>query len=326
MIKSIVEKIIGEKKQNLINELVDSKKTTKEAKTSHKLDAFGYKFKRVQADILYLPSDNGFRYLLVAVDNFSGLTDAIPLRNRTAFAVRKALDKIFSNGILEKPKVLQVDDGSEFKEGLDEYLKKQGISLRRAGTNRHRQMAVVEARNKTFSSIILKVQLSKELESGKVNKKWVHLLPLIIKEINSNLKKPKPIKPTYKYKCLGDECNILDVNSLVRYKMDYPTDYKGKRLHGNFRSGDVKWSLKPTKIIKVLLLPDYPVRYVLEGVKTHTFSKGSLKLVKNRIKKVKKPKKKVIKKPKEKWVDKQVVIQRSKRERKQRDLGFFVKS
>ena len=58
----------------------------------------------------------------------------------------------------------------------------------------------------------------------------------------------------------------------------------------------------------------------------HTFSKNQLKLVKNKIKKVEKPKKKVIKKPKEKWVDKQVVIQRSKRERKQRDLGFFVKS
>ena len=58
-------------------------------------------------------------------------------------------------------------------------------------------------------------------------------------------------------KCEGDECNILNIGDVVRYKLNYPIDFKGNRLIGNFRMGDVKWSLKPTKITKVILLPDF---------------------------------------------------------------------
>ena len=323
MIKDIVNKIIGIKKQDLIRELTENKKMEPEVKTSHKLDINGYKFKRIQMDLLYLPSDNGYKYLLVAVDNFSGLTDAIPLKYRNSLSVRKGIEKIFKNGILEKPKILQVDSGSEFKGDIEKYMKENNIILRRAGVNRHKQQSVVEARNKTFGSVIMRVQLARELESGKVNKKWVKILPHIIKEINNNLKKPKKIKPTYKFKCIGSECDLLNVGDMVRYKMDYPTDFKGKRLSGNnFRVGDVKYSLKPKKIVKVLLAPDMPVRYGLEGITNYSFSKNQLKLFKNKIiKKVEKKKK--VNKPKEKWVDRPVEIKEGKRIRKPvNKLGF----
>ena len=37
-----------------------------------------------QADILYLPNDNGYKYCLVVVDIGSRLTDAVPLKNKSA--------------------------------------------------------------------------------------------------------------------------------------------------------------------------------------------------------------------------------------------------
>ena len=44
-----------------------------------------------QADLLYLPDDNGFKYLLVVVDLGSRLMDAEALKNRDAITVRNAM-------------------------------------------------------------------------------------------------------------------------------------------------------------------------------------------------------------------------------------------
>ncbi|EGG15646.1 hypothetical protein DFA_10488 [Cavenderia fasciculata] len=41
-----------------------------------------------QADLLFLPDDNGFKYALVVVDLASRLTDAEPLQNKTAKETR----------------------------------------------------------------------------------------------------------------------------------------------------------------------------------------------------------------------------------------------
>jgi len=47
-----------------------------------------------QADLLYLPEDNGHKYLLVAVDLGSRLMDAQELKNRDATTVKNAMIKI----------------------------------------------------------------------------------------------------------------------------------------------------------------------------------------------------------------------------------------
>ena len=67
-----------------------------------------------QADLLFLPSDNGFKYALVVVDDHSKKCDAVPLRSKDNEAVLKAIIKIYNRGILKYPKVLEIDSGSEF--------------------------------------------------------------------------------------------------------------------------------------------------------------------------------------------------------------------
>ena len=323
---SLLSEFIGDK-ENLIKELTTEKRKEPEVKASHN-DVHGYKGKRMQADLLYLPNDKNFKYLLVAVDNFTKEVDAIPLRYRTAEAIRKGLDKIFfENKILLPPKILQVDAGSEFKKGLDEYLKSKGITLRRAGIARHSQQANVEAQNRKIGSIIMKTQLVKELESDKVSKEWLHLLPEIIKKSNerarANLKAKKKPKVTDEVLCRIDgDCDLYEIGKHVRYKLDYPVNFKGEKQIGNFREGDPKYSLKTYKIENILLIPDRPPRYVLEGITDKTFSKNQLKPSENEI--VKKITLKKASKPKEKYVDEPVEIRTSKRNRKKRDMGFFV--
>ena len=71
----------------------------------HKLYEIPKKVKRIevpitkanysqQGDILMLPNDNGYRYLLVCVDIGSKLCDAIPLKSKKQNEVSNAFEKI----------------------------------------------------------------------------------------------------------------------------------------------------------------------------------------------------------------------------------------
>ena len=69
-----------------------------------------------QADLLYMPDDNGFKYGLTVVDTGSRKTDCEPMSDRTAKDALTAIKAIYKRGILKMPETsIQVDDGSEFK-------------------------------------------------------------------------------------------------------------------------------------------------------------------------------------------------------------------
>ena len=68
-----------------------------------------------QADLIDLSSlsstNDGFRYLLTAIDILSKKARAVPLKNKTADAVVAGFREFFKQ---EKPKHLQTDKGTEF--------------------------------------------------------------------------------------------------------------------------------------------------------------------------------------------------------------------
>ena len=47
------------------------------------------------SDVLYMPSDKGYKYLLVLVDVINGSTEAQPLKTHSSVAVLKAFKEIF---------------------------------------------------------------------------------------------------------------------------------------------------------------------------------------------------------------------------------------
>jgi hypothetical protein len=222
-----------------------------------------------QADLLYLPTDKfGFKYALVVVDVYDKKCDAVPLKLKTPEAVVSGLKKIYERKIIKVPHVLQFDQGSEFKGAVKDYAKDNKIRLKYTLTNRHRQNAVVEAKNKAIGGYIMKYQNEKELETGKQVKGWVDALPYLIKYLNDTLpvKKGKPLTDdiiTTEY-----SADLIPLHTKVRAVLDYPISaYNKSKLKGTFRTGDIRWGKEPRTVEKIILNPNMPPMYQLDAPK-----------------------------------------------------------
>ena len=65
--------------------------------------------------------------------------------------------------------------------------------------------------------------------------------------------------------CSGDSCKLLPVGTEVRVQLDAPMDYvTGKRLIGNFRATDIRFSKEPHTISDVVIKPSSPPLYILD--------------------------------------------------------------
>ncbi len=135
-----------------------------------------------QADLLFMPHDN--KYALVVVDIHSRRCDAEPITIKSSEYIVRAFEKIYKRKILKKPIMITFDNGKEFKGETKDYFKDQDIKIKYAETNRHRQVALVEAKNKMIGSTLHKLMALLELKTDKESRKWVEHLPGLITEIN----------------------------------------------------------------------------------------------------------------------------------------------
>jgi hypothetical protein len=221
-----------------------------------------------QADLLFLPTAGfGYKYLLVVVDANTLLCDAEPLKNKESLSVKKALEKIYKRGILKIPQILGVDPGSEFKDDVKTWADDNDVTIKTGHTNRHKQQALVEAKNKIIGSNLTKILASKELQTGKLSKDWVPYLRPLIDAINKNLPKPKTEVINDEPIITKNNYELLPIGTTVRVKLDAPIDITGKRLHGEFRSGDIRWSREIHKVENIVLLPSEPPMYYISDEK-----------------------------------------------------------
>lgn len=247
-----------------------------------------------QADLLSLPTDKGYKYALVVVDLGTRKLDAEPLKTKKTTEVKSAFETIYKRSNLNRPKhFLQVDGGTEFKRDVKKYFEDSGVIVKVGKPYRHRHQAVVEAMNKIISKAIQKFQLASELSEEAVNREWVDNLKKIIQIMNSEYKKTPVNDKNSDVECKGDQCNILEEGDKVRIPLDEPREVvEGKRLHGGFRVGDVRYDPKVRTITKVLLTPSQPPMYTASGDnKTTAYSKNQLQIVQENEPKVGVPKK-----------------------------------
>ena len=220
------------------------------------------------ADLLYVPSDAfGYKYILVVVDVFNKNCDAEPLKYRDAPAVLKAFEKLYARKILEVPYILQCDGGSEFK-GLaeQELFENEQIRIKYALPNRHRQQSLVERKNKEIGSTIIKFQSAQELLKHQVVKGWVKHLPELIKAINKRASQAKQRVLTHEVLSTKYSQDLIPLHSHVRAILDYPINPATKARIGNiFRSGDLRFGLKDRTVEKIILNPNLPPMYMLNG-------------------------------------------------------------
>ncbi len=236
-----------------------------------------------QADILYLPEDKGFKFLLVVVDCFDNSVDAEPVKDILSKDndVLKAFAKIYSRKYLDLPLIITLDKGSEFtQEPVRKFFEENKVNIKYSLTGRSRQLAKVERMNQRIGTILLKRQTSQELITGQTSKEWVDDIKPLIKLLNE--RKPKPYLHEISPDPIVDEYsgNLLKIGQKVRLLLDYPEDnVKQNRLYGTFRSGDRRWSMKIYKITEVLLKPGSPPLYLTDANDNVARTKNQLQKV-----------------------------------------------
>ena len=223
-----------------------------------------------QADVLFLPHDEGYAYALVVTDVATGKTDAEPLKYQkgwdgpTVDDTMHAIAKIYSRGILKYPTHLITDFGPEFRDKFQRFLGAKHISYKKALAGRHRQMSPVERKNQILGRIIFMRMFSQELLTGQPSTEWINDLPFFIEKMNIKYShNPETDESLYKkfdpVKNLKQK--IIPIGTNVRIILDEPRNYKETKLSGTFRSTDQRWYQDIYKITGYIFDPHEPVMY-----------------------------------------------------------------
>jgi hypothetical protein len=284
------EKYNKKEKEELINhELKQLYKTpTKDKNKSVPLNNNSVSGCVYQADILFMPDDNGYKYCLVVVDTADGRTDAIPIKNKDNKTVIDAFKKAFKT--LGEPNAMQVDSGSEFKGLTADFFEKEEIPVKVSLVGRSRQMSYAENRNKTIGRSLFERMTAQELLTGKQSNQWMEDLKNVLKAIN------KRAKATFKAKLkrlskntepiLID--NLFNYGDTVRVILDKPRDTFNKKLHGSFRATDIRFSTEFYTIDNIIINNGVPPLYMVKNVETGevkpvAYTKNQLLLVTDKI-------------------------------------------
>jgi hypothetical protein len=225
-----------------------------------------------QCDLLELPQDGHFDRCLVVTDVATRKTDAEPLTNKTSQAVLNAILKIYKRGTLEEPEyMITTDAGSEFLGEFKKYFKDKNVFVKVADAGRHRQVGLVESKNKKIGKLLFLAQTQQEISTGKVNKKWVKLLPIVIKFLNDQQGTKKKPKNDTKFNMSNESLDLLSVGQNVRVKLDRPINPATKKpITGEFRETDIRFSPQIYKVIDIVLQPNQPPLYQINNGKKQT--------------------------------------------------------
>ena len=238
----------------------------------------------VQVDLLYLPNDNGYKYVLTAIDDATRLADAEPLKSSSAAAVLAAFKKILRRKYIQKPTIrLESDGGGEFKGVFQKWLDSNGIDHKVGRPGRSRQQALVEGMNRLLGVAIFTKQNADELRTGEESKDWVSDLPTVIRIYNQHTKKTRKspeqrMKEVPPPQCKGSSCELLEKGDKVHVVKEKPSSIvDGKRLAGKFRATDLRWTVGTHTIIKVVVRAGSPPLYKVDGINA-MFPREQLKL------------------------------------------------
>ena len=94
---------------------------------------------------------------------------------------------IYKVGPLKYPKILQCDNGSEFKGEVAKMLEKNEVKIQQVATKyKHTHTSFVEALNKILTERLFKVQDAQELnDPEKILLRWVKHLCVLVDELNN---------------------------------------------------------------------------------------------------------------------------------------------
>ena len=155
-----------------------------------------------QFDLLYMPhnvfEENTYKHILTGVDVASGYQVARPLRTKKSREVAFVLEAIYKKGgVFNYPRLLQCDNGSEFKNEVTKLPEKDNADIRRATTKyKNTHTAVVEAFNKGLAELLFKPMDAQDLQGPeKLSTIWIKNLNKIVNKMNNTVSPMIGMKP-----------------------------------------------------------------------------------------------------------------------------------
>ena len=237
-----------------------------------------------QADLLYLPHDNNYKYALTVIDVASRYKEAEPLKNKQASTVAKAFNKIYKRSLLTFPETLMVDPGSEFKGDVIKLMKEHNVTIRTGKVEIHRDQALVERFNRTLSEQLFSYQYFQELKTGETNREWVKRLPKVINKLNNTVTRLIKLKPI-------DAIKMPTVSSESQHVINKPTLELGTSVRYLYTPGEIEkdtrrratdpiWSVDVYEIKTSVTKPGVPTLYYLDDKKvTRSFVREELQVI-----------------------------------------------
>ena len=276
MLNTLLKNVVDlDKEDNDVKRL-----NTKVCKPSGKFQTF--QDVELQCDIIYMPKDQGFKYLLTCIETKSKTGDIEPLKNKSGEELKRAFTAIWNRDpkvINPNIKEIYTDKGKEFENKvIQEFFKSHGLIIKYSITNRHSQQGMIERFNYVIKKVLWAKMSVEEEKNQKTNTQWVKYVRKFVKEYNkanANITKDKPIKHWF-----GDPIvkgKILAEGTQVYVMKDYPTDYTGKRLYGDKpRAGEYKYDKVKRKITRICIYPNQEPRYMVEGRDNVSYQRNQL--------------------------------------------------
>jgi len=162
---------------------------------------------QIQVDLVdftkYKHENNGYKYILTAIDVFSKLAAVAFMKNKTAKETTKAMKKIIKE--LGKPLYVLSDLGTEFISKVTKsYFKSIGVKL--IHTYGDNKAAVVERWHRTILGRLGRYWT----HTG--NRKYIKVLPMLVKSYNSTQHSTTKLKP----KEVNDENEYIAFNNTFK--------------------------------------------------------------------------------------------------------------
>lgn len=220
--------------------------------------------------------NDGFKYLLNAIDVYSRYVWSIPMKNKSAVETTKAFEEIIKKA-KTTPDKLWTDSGKEFlNKNMDELRKKYNIDIYQ--TYGVAKAAIIERYNRSMKSLMYK------LFTRNGNHRWIDILDKIINKYNN--RKHRGIQ-NYSPKQVYEE-NITLYQKPEEKPKDKPKYKINDRVRVSYKRQVFDKSYLPNwtfEIFKIHEVKDTnPYMYVLKDYKGNII-KGSF--YENEIKKTK---------------------------------------
>jgi len=131
--------------------------------------------------------NKGYNYILVVINCFTKVADALPLKDKTSSTVVKAMEQMILND-KNRMKLLQTDNGKEYYNKLFKDLMMK-YNIKHYSTNSETKASIVERFNRTLKGDMYK------MFSHSGSYQWYNSLPMLIKNYNNRYHRTIGMKP-----------------------------------------------------------------------------------------------------------------------------------